>query len=76
MPTRRGWPRAAPSSTSAWRIHFDNVIGCSLEVGGELPDRHPAITITSNPNNVVIDVSGIRLGYDDILPAHPTGQAN
>ena len=69
-------PGLAPSSTSAWRSHFDNVIGWTPKSVGDLLERHTGIAVAGDPDDVVTELTGIRLGHSDILPARPTGQAS
>jgi hypothetical protein len=43
------------------------------EISRDLLDRDAVISIACDPNNVVTELTGIRPGHNDILPAHPTG---
>ena len=45
------------------------------EVGGDLLDRHPVLTVAGDPDNIVTELSGVRPGHNNILPASPPGQA-
>jgi hypothetical protein len=42
------------------------------EIGGDLLDRHTVVAVASDPDDVVTELSGIRPGHNDILPAHPS----
>ncbi|BEK85809.1 hypothetical protein NSK11_contig00178-0012 [Nocardia seriolae] len=41
------------------------------EIGGDLLQRHPGITVASYPDDIVTELTGIGLGHSDILPARP-----
>ena len=43
-----------------------------LPISGDLLDRHTVIVVTSHPHNIVTELSGVRPGHKDILPAHPS----
>ncbi len=44
------------------------------EIGGDLLDRHPpVIAVASHPHDIVTELSGIRPGHRNILPAHTGG---
>jgi hypothetical protein len=41
-----------------------------------LLDRHPVLTVTGDPHDIVTELSGVGPGHSNILPARPSGQAN
>jgi hypothetical protein len=40
---------------------------------GDLLKGDVVITVTSDPNDIVTELSRIGLGHVDVLPAHPSG---
>jgi ferredoxin len=48
----------------------------NTKIGGDLLDGHTIIAVTSNPHDIVAELTGLGPGHTDILSAHPSGQAN
>src|SRR6185503_6018089 len=63
-------PGLVPASMSAWRIHFDSVIGYP-EISGDLLDGHTVVAVASDPHDIFSELAGIRPCHRDILPACP-----
>ncbi len=70
-----GIQAAVPSSTAAWRSHFDNVIGW-------IPNQLRPARGSCPPagcchlHDIVAELLGIGLGHVNILPGPPIGQAS
>ena len=48
----------------------------NTEILRDLLDRHTRLTTTGDTNDIVTELSGIRLRHNNILPARPPGQAD
>ncbi|BCP08047.1 hypothetical protein MINTM020_01450 [Mycobacterium paraintracellulare] len=42
------------------------------EIGGDLLDRHPVITVAGHTHDIVAELTGVGPGHTDILPARPS----
>ena len=59
------------SVASTVRNHVFNVISWDSEVLGNLSQRHARFTRTSNTDDVLAELLGVRLRRNNILPARP-----
>ncbi len=46
------------------------------EVVRDLLDRHAGLAVPCDTDHVITELTRVRLGHSNILPAHPAGQAN
>src|SRR6185436_8879095 len=42
------------------------------EIGGDLLDRHTVFAVAGDPYDIVAELTGVRPGHKDILPARPS----
>jgi len=48
----------------------------NTEIFRDLLDPHTRLTAARDTHDVITELSGIKLRHNNILPAHPLGQAN
>lgn len=71
---RRTWLDALFDIGSAQPVTQRHLV--DPEILRDLSQGHTRLTGSGDPNHVVAELLGVRLGHSNILPARPTGQAN